>query len=229
MHILPRSLVLLLGNLSQTLLQSLNGLVEIVPLRVSDRHAHVAETDVLGSDLLVQAAGEDDTPADELGQNLRRGQTLGQPNGGHAVGGVLGLCGDLLETELGDGVLHLLAGLLVHSEAVFQRDAEDLGERGVKGVDELGRGCGEVGGLLGFVVLHDRQPVLPADVVASRGSAAGLEALDGALAGHEDAETGGHADGFLGGGQDDVDAPVVELDVLAADGADAVDDDKGVG
>ena len=189
----------------------------------------MAKADVLGSDLLVQTAGEDDVPARQLGQNFRRSETLGQPDGRHTVCLVLRLCGNLLEAQLGDGLLDLLAGFLVQPETLLQRPAQDLGERGVQGVDELGRRGGEVRGLLGLVVLHDGQPVLPAAVVAGRRGLAGAEALDGALAGHQDAQAGGHADGFLRGRQHHVNLPVVEADVFAADGADAVDDDEGVG
>lgn len=113
------------------------------------------EAHILGGNLLVQAAGEDDALLQQAGQELRGDGRLGQVDCRHAVRGVGGAGGELLEAELGDTRLDLLADGLVAREALREGAGEDLGEGGVEGVDELGRGGGEVRGFVGFVVLHD--------------------------------------------------------------------------
>lgn len=90
-HMYVQDVLLLLGDLSQTLLQGLDSLVEITPAGIGDRDTHVAEANVPGSNLLVQTTGEDDAPARELGQDLGWRQALRQVDCGHAVGLVLGL------------------------------------------------------------------------------------------------------------------------------------------
>lgn len=96
-------------------------------------------------------------------------------------------------------------------------------------MDELGGGGSEVRGLEVLVVLHDGHPVGHGGVVGSRRGLAVAEAVDGAGRGHDDAETGRAANGLLAGGQDNVDVPGVEGNLLAADGADTVNDNEGVG
>ena len=73
------------------------------------------------------------------------------------------------------------------------------------------------------------EPVLEGGEVGARRGAPVLEDLDRAPGAHQDAEAGGAADGLLAGRQHDVDAPLVEADLLAAHAADAVDDDERLG
>lgn len=61
----------------------------------------------------------------------------------------------MLQPESGDGGFDFVGGGALGGEAGGEGLGEDLGEGGVEGVDELGGGGGEVGGFLGFVVLHD--------------------------------------------------------------------------
>ena len=189
----------------------------------------MTEADVLGGALLVQTGCEDDPALEQTGQDVGGGEALGQPDGGHGVGLVLGLGGELLEAEALDGGLDAGGGLGVDGEALGHGAGGDLAEGGVEGVDELGGRGGEVGGLEALVVLHDGQPVGEGGVVGGGRGLAVLEDVDGAAGEHEDAEAGGAADGLLAGGQDDVDVPGVEGDLLTADAADAVDDDEGLG
>lgn len=213
-------------RLSESLLERCNCLVDVVAAGVSDADAHVAEADVLGRDLLVQAGRENHAALQQERQDVRRGQALGQADRGHGVRLVLGLCGQLGQAQLGDGGLDAVGDLGVDGEALRQRLGGDLGQGGVEGADELGRRRREVRGLAGLVVLHDGQPVGHGGVVGQRRGLARLEAVDGALRHHQDAEARRAADGLLAGGQDDVQVPRVEGDLLAADAAHAVDDDQ---
>ena len=92
-----------------------------------------------------------------------------------------------------------------------------------------GLGGSEIRRFLGFVVLHDGEPVPPAGEVTPRPAFPGTKGLDCARGGHDDAEAGGAADGFLGGRDHAIETPGVELEILAADAADAVDDYEGLG
>ena len=123
--------------------------------RIQHTDAHVAETDVLGSDGLVDATGEDNTPRTELGKKLSTLDVLGEEDGGHAVGLVVGVGGDLLEAEVGNGSLDLVRSRLVGREPFLDALGNNLGKGGVEGADELGRGSSKVRGLLSLVVLHD--------------------------------------------------------------------------
>lgn len=105
----------------------------------------------------------------------------------------------------------------------------DLSEGGVQGVNELGGRGGEVGGLVVLVVHHDGEPLGDGGVVGAGGGLAVLGDLDGAAGGHDNAETGRAADGLLGSGHDGIEIPLVESDLLRADGADTVDDDESLG
>lgn len=201
----------------------------MVAVGVSHTDTHVAETDVLGGNLLVQTGCEDDTALQQKRQDISGQEALGQVDGSHAVSLVLRLRSKLRQTQLGDGGLDAVRGLGVGGEALRQRARGDLGQGGMESVDELSGGGSEVRGLEVLVVLHDRQPVGHGGVVGGRRGLAVAEAVDGTGRGHDDAEAGRAADGLLAGGQDDVDVPGVEGDLFTADGADAVDDDEGVG
>jgi hypothetical protein len=108
--------------LHKTILQCNKRTINVITVGVSNADTHVAKADVLGSNLLVQTASKDNTTLHELGQNIRRSQTLGKVDGSHPVGLVLGLRGQLLETEVSDGLLDLLRCFAVSSEAVGQWD-----------------------------------------------------------------------------------------------------------
>lgn len=189
---------------------------------------HVAEPDVLGGNLLVDAAGKDDVLLAQARQDLRDLDRLRQVDGGHAVRLVLGVRGDLLEAQLGDGGLDLVGRLLVLGEPLGQGHGEDLVEGRVQGVHELGGRRREVGRLLGFVVSHDRQPVLDGRKVRGRRRLAVLDGLDGTAAEEGNGQTGGDANGLLAGGDDTVQLPVVKSNLLAGDGAHAVNNDEGL-
>ena len=99
----------------------------------------------------------------------------------------------------------------------------------MESVDELGGGRRKVRGLEVLVVLHDGDPVGHGGVVGRRRGLAGLEAVDGARGGHDDAETRWAADGLLAGRENNINVPGVKGDLLGANTADTVHDDKGVG
>lgn len=189
----------------------------------------MAETDVLGSDFLVQAGCKDDATLEQTGEDVGRDEAVGEIHGGHAVGLVLGLGGELGETEVLDGGLDAVRDLGVDGEALGHGTGGDLGQAGVQGVDELGGRGGEVGGLEVLVVLHDGEPVEDGGVVRGGRGLAGLDTLDGPARPHQDAETRRAANGLLAAGQDNVDVPLVEADFLAADAAHAVHGDQGIG
>lgn len=102
------------------------------------RDAHVAEPDVLCANLLVDAAGKDDALTEELGQDVRDGDALGQVDGRHGVGLILRLSRDYLEAHVRDGLLDPVRDLDVLAEALGQGLGQDLLEGRVEGVDELG-------------------------------------------------------------------------------------------
>ena len=218
----------LLG-LSHRLLERRNGSVNVVPVGVSNRDTHVAETDVLGGNLLVQTGCEDDATLQQTGEHIRGQETVRQVDGGHAVGLVLWLSSELGQAQFRDSSLDAVRGLGVDGETLGQRAGGDLGESGVEGVDELGRRGGEVRGLEVLVVLHDGDPVGHGGVVGSRRGGAGAETVNGARGAHDDAETGWAADGLLAGSHNDIEVPLVESDLFATDTADTVHDDEGLG
>jgi len=108
---------LCLLHLSKSLLERLERTVDVVPIWVRDRDTHVSKADIPGSDLLVQSTGEDDATLHKLGQDLWWSQALGQPDGGHAVGLVLGAHWQDRETHVADGLLDFLRGGTVRFKA----------------------------------------------------------------------------------------------------------------
>lgn len=135
----------------------------------------MAEADVLGRNGLVQATGEDDTALKKTGKELGGDLTLGEIDGSHAVGLVGRVRGKLLEAELGDATLDLLRDGLVACKALGEGAGEDLAQRLVEGVDELGRGSGKVRGLLGLVVLHDWRDISRCLHDCARGDLLGIQ------------------------------------------------------
>lgn len=77
--------------------------------------------------------------------------------------------------------------------------------------------------------IRTRQPVLPRSKVRSRGNLAALESLDGTARGHDNTQTGRTANGFLTGGNDTVNTPLVKLDLFAANTAHTVNNNQRVG
>lgn len=188
----------------------------------------MTEADILGSDFLVQAGCEDHATLEKAREDVRWDQALRQIHGSHAVGLVLRLGSELLQTQLGDSGLDAVRHLSVYGEALGHGARGDLGQAGVQGVDELrGRG-GEVGGLEVLVVLHDRQPVPNGSIVRGRRGLARLDGLDSAGRPHQDTQTRWGTDGLLATGQDDVDIPRIEGDLLAPNAANTVDGDEGL-
>ena len=59
----------LVSSVRQALLESFQSAVNVIPLGIHDADAHVTETDVLGSDLIVQTTGKDDTLLEQGGQD----------------------------------------------------------------------------------------------------------------------------------------------------------------
>ena len=189
----------------------------------------MSEPYILGCDFLVDTTSPNDTGLGQFRQQVGRLDRLGQIDGRHAVGLVLRLGGDLLEAEVGHGLLDAVRGLAVRGEALRKGLGQDLGEGSVEGVDKLGRGRGEVGGLLGLVVLHDGHPVLEGGEVGGGRRLASLVGLDGLAAEHGDGQAGRAADGLLARRHDTVQLPGVELDLLAGNAAHAVDDEQRLG
>lgn len=188
----------------------------------------MTKPDIPGGDLLVQASCENDTTLQQTRQNIGGSQTLGEIHGGHTMSLVLGTRGELLETELCNRSLDLIRDIGMLSEA-FGDIVSELAKSSVQGVNELGRrGC-EVGGLVVLVILHDGEPVGDGGVIRAGWSLAVLEGLDGTAGGHDDAQAWRATDGFLGGCDYGIKAPLVELDLLRADGADTINDHEGMG
>lgn len=151
----------LVSNLRQCLLQALDRLAQVFAVGICHADTHVPATNVLRCNLLVQTTSKDDALLQQVGENLRGCNALGQVNGGHAVGLVLRLGSKLLQTKVSNSLLDLLRCGLVVSKALLQRTRQNLLECSVQSVHELGRRCGEVGCLLGLVVLHDCGDVSP--------------------------------------------------------------------
>lgn len=149
------SFCLLIPQLPQPLPQHPHRLIQIPPRRVRDTDAHMSDTHILAGNLAMQTGCKDDPFLHESGQQIGGFDVLGQIEGRHTVGLVLGFGGELREAEVGDSLLDFVRGGAVGGEAVGERAREDLREGGVQGVDELGGGRGEVGGFFGFIVLHD--------------------------------------------------------------------------
>ena len=53
--------------------------------------------------------------------------------------------------------------------------------------------------------------------------------LHSLLANDDDTESGGRSEALLTGGNDNVDSPVIHLNLLARDGTDGIEDDKRFG
>ncbi len=75
---------------------------------------------------------------------------------------------------------------------------------------------------------HTRQPILPARKIAIRPRLPVLENLHRTPAGHDDAQTSWATNCFLTCSKHDIEIPLVELDFLGADTADAVDNHKSL-
>jgi len=215
-------------SLGDSLLQRRQGVLNILAVGVSDTDTHVAEADVLGSNLLVQTSCEDHTALQQTRKDVRCDQTLGQVHGGHAVSLALGLGSQLGQAQLGDSGLDAIRGRGVHGEALAHGAGGDLAKGSVQGVDKLGGRGGEVRGLLVLVVLHDGEPVGNRSVVGGGRGLARSRGLDGTAGTHHDAQTGRAANGLLAGGNHSIQVPFVECDLLRADTAHTVDNDQSV-
>ena len=78
--------------------------------KLSTYHAntHVAEADILGCDLLVDTASEDDAALGQLRENVGGLDRLGEVHGRHGMCLVLRAEGDLLQAQVGHGLLDLV-------------------------------------------------------------------------------------------------------------------------
>ncbi|KAI6768724.1 hypothetical protein HG531_010913 [Fusarium graminearum] len=215
------------SSLEQALLESINGLLHVVSARIQlwkyNADTHVTESDVLGGNGLVNATSKDDTLTSQLGQNIGGANTLGQVDGSHGVSLVFGLGGNNLEAEVGDGLLDLVGDLNVALESLRQGLGEDLGQTGVKGVDELRRGSGEEHtSLTGSPVLHGSK-------VGGDRSLAVLKSGSNSSATEErDGETSRNANGLLTSSNNTIQTPLVECDLLTSNTANTIDNDKSL-
>lgn len=174
----------------------------------------------------MQATSEDDTLAQQNWENLWNSNTLWQVDGGHAVGLVRRVGSDLLQTERCNSILNLLGRGLMSGKSLVQWTGEDLGEGGVESVDELWGWGGEVRWLQCLVRLHDWEPIPHGSEVGSWWVLAGLESLNGAAREHGDGETSWNSDTLLGGGDNSIKLPVIEENLLRADGADTINNEE---
>lgn len=188
----------------------------------------MTEADIPGSNLLVQTSCEDHTTLQQTGQDIRRGQTVGQVDGSHAVSLGVAVGDNLGQAEVDNGGLDLVRSGLVESKALRHRAGGDLAEGGVQGVNELGGRGGKVRRLASLVVLHDGEPVGDGGVVGGGRGLTGLGALDGATGTIDDAQTGRASDGLLRSANNHIEVPLVEGDLFGSHTADTVDNDEGV-
>lgn len=188
----------------------------------------MSNSDVLGSNLLVQATSEDDTLAQQNWEDLWNSNTLWQVDGGHAVGLICWVGSDLLQTKRCNSILNLPGRSLVGGKSLAQWTGEDLGEGGVESVDELWRWGGEVRWFQCLIRLHDWEPVLHGSEIRSWWVLAGLESVNGAAREHGDGETSWNSDALLGGGDNSVKLPVIEENLLRANGADTINYQKSL-
>lgn len=99
----------------------------------------------------------------------------------------------------------------------------------MQSVNELSGWCSEVARLVVLIVLHNRQPLLDRSVISSSGGLPRLSNLDSATGDHNDAQTGWASNSLLRSSNNGIEIPLVESNFFRTDGADAVDDDEGVG
>jgi hypothetical protein len=189
----------------------------------------VSKSEVLRSALSVQTTSKDNTLSEELRKKLSRGDSLRQVNGSHSISAGLRLRSQLFQTHSLDSSLNNLnRDLLVLLKPSLHIIGE-LAQRGVKSTNQLRRRSRKVRRLLCLIVLHDRNPVLERSEVGARSNSTVVESIHSTSGHHHDAQTSGDSNSLLGGGQNDIDAPVGELDLLTSDRADTVDNDEGGG
>ena len=102
----------------------------------------------------MQASSENDTLFEQMRQNFRGLDIVGEIDGSHAVGLISSIRGKLFETVRGYGGFDVLGYLAVAGEAGRKGLGEDLSEGGVESVYELGRWGGKVRGFFRFIVAH---------------------------------------------------------------------------
>jgi hypothetical protein len=116
----------LVSCFEQTILECLNCAVDIVPGWIKCAGAHVAEADVLGSNVFVQASGEDHTLLEELREHIGRSQAVREIHGGHTIGLILGLRRKLFQSQSLDSLFDLLRGGMLLREPVLEGFGENL-------------------------------------------------------------------------------------------------------
>lgn len=134
---------LVLARLLDDSLDAGEDLVNVAARRVRDRDAHVADTEVLGRNVLVQAAGNDDVALRELGDDVGGGDALRVADRAHAVRGDVAVQGHEAAAELLELVLDVLRDLPVLGETLLERELAlgDLLEALAERVDELDGCC----------------------------------------------------------------------------------------
>jgi hypothetical protein len=204
--------------------------IDVAELWAGSGDTHVADTEVLSGNFLVDTTGQGDALLQQGWEEVSVDDALWQVDGSHAVSRVVSGDGDGLEAEVGNGVLDLVGGGLVVGNSLLDRLVRgcELGEGLVEGIDVLDGWGGKVGWLAGLVGLHDWDPSLERGEVGGHWGLSVLDGLDGSRRCIRNGEAWWGANGLLGGSQDVVQAPLVELDLLRGNGAHAVDDDEGV-
>ena len=187
----------------------------------------MANTDVLGPDVLVDTTGNNHAMRLQKCNDTGR---VGNVNGGQAVcrharrvsrhGGQL--------QAVDQAVFEPVAHFAMQIPSLGQPLVEDLSQGHVETVDQLhGRGS-EVRTFTSLVVLHDRGPSSQRREVTVH--LAVLAVVEGVVhepaATQRDREACWSANGLLGRGQGEVHPPVVELELLAANGAHRIDHEE---
>lgn len=97
----------------------------------------MSKSNVLGANLLVQAASKDNALVQQLGQDVGDADTVRQIDGSHGMSLVLGLSGDDLQAEISNSLLDLVGDFDVSLETLRQGTGQNLANGSVQGVDEL--------------------------------------------------------------------------------------------
>jgi hypothetical protein len=73
-----------------------------------------------------------------------------------------------------------------------------------------------------------RQPLVPVRVVGSNRGLASLKDLQSMLADNNDAKTRGDTQSLLGGGNNDIDVPLIESDLFRTNGANTINNNESL-
>lgn len=125
--------------LRQDCLDAIDELVDVSSIRLSCRDTHMSDSEVFGSDRLVQSACNHNVLFGELGHDIRRDETFGESDGRERVGGDFSGLGDEPEPESCELIFDLVRCEFVGFESVFKglRAFENGIEGRLQRVDEL--------------------------------------------------------------------------------------------